>query len=267
MEKEHGSLVRALMARRRTKTKATRLLSFREGMGAAVDALVHELWPTLRTSCAVRAIEASAGGWRVRDANGKSFEADHVVLALPASATARLLEPLDAAAARALADTPFASVAVVGLGVAAAALPPALDGYGYLVPRGEGLTTLGVVHDSALFAGRAPQGAALLRVILGGPRDPAIAAHPDEALVALARRELAAVVGDLGEPLGAWVFRRPQAIAQYVRGHCERTARAREHLVRLAGLHLCGTSYDGVSFGSAIASGRALADRLLAEPA
>jgi oxygen-dependent protoporphyrinogen oxidase len=265
MEKEHGGLVRALLARRRAKAKPTRLLSFRGGMGAAVDALVRDLWPTLRTSCAVRAIEVSAGGWRVRGANGKSFEADHVVCALPASRTARLLEPLDGAAARALEDTPFASVAVVGLGIAAAALPPALDGYGYLVPRGEGMTTLGVVHDSALFADRAPE-TVPLRVLLGGPRDPAIAAYPDEALIALARRELAAVVGDLGEPLGAWVFRRPQAIAQYVRGHGERTARARAHLVRLAGLHLCGTSYDGVSFGSAIASGRELADRLLAEP-
>jgi oxygen-dependent protoporphyrinogen oxidase len=127
------------------------------------------------------------------------------------------------------------------------------------------MTTLGVVHDSALFAGRAPEGAALLRVILGGPRNPTISAFPDEAIVALARRELAAVVGDLGEPLGAWVFRRPQAIAQYVRGHRERTAHARAQLGRLAGIHLCGTSYDGVSFGSAIASGRAAADRVLAE--
>jgi len=265
MEKDHGSLVRALIARRRTGAKPARLLSFQGGMDTVIDALASALGPALRTACAVRAVEASAGGWRVRDANGASFEVDHVVCALPGSGTSNLLASLDPAAARDLGDTPFASVAVVGLGIAASAIPRALEGYGYLVPRGEGMTTLGVVHDSALFSGRAPYGAALLRVILGGPRDPAIAAYPDEALVALARRELTAVVGDLGEPLGAWVFRRPQAIAQYVRGHRERTARARTHLGRLAGLHLCGTSYDGVSFGSAIASGFATADRVLAE--
>jgi len=265
MEKEHGSLVRALLARRRTGAKPARLLSFRGGMGAAVDALVRDLGPRLRTSCPVRGLEGSAGGWRVRDANGDSFEADHVVFALPGAGAGRLLESLDAAAARSLADTPFASVVVVGLGVSADRL--ALDGYGYLVPRGEGMKTLGVVHDSAIFAERAPAGAALLRVLLGGPRDPAIAASPDEQLVDLARRELATVLGDPGEPLGTWVFRRPQAIAQYVRGHRERTARVRAHLGRLAGLHLCGTSYDGVSFGSAIASGFKVADRVLGESA
>jgi len=265
MEKEHGSLVRALLARRKSGVKPARLLSFRAGMETAVRALVHELSASLRLASPVRALEGGPGGWRVRDANGNAYEADHVVCALPASGAAKLLEPLDAAAARALAGTPFASVAVVGLGVDASRLPAELDGYGYLVPRGEGFTTLGVVRDSALFPNRAPSRAALLRVVLGGPRDPAIATRPDDELVALARRELDLVAGGIGEPLGSWVFRRPFAIAQYVLGHEERTARARAHLTRHAGLHLCGTSYDGVSFGGAIASGRKLADRVLAE--
>jgi len=265
MEKEHGSLVRALLARRRAGTKPARLLSFRGGMGAVVDALARDLGDALRTSCAVHALEATSGGWRVKCDDGGAFDADHVVCALPGAGASQLLAPLDAEAARELAGTPFASVAVVGLGVDATALPPVLDGYGYLVPRGEGLTTLGVVHDSALFAGRAPEGAALLRVILGGPRDPAIAMRPDAELIELARRELVAVAFDPGALRGAWVFRRPFAIAQYVLGHRERTARARERVSRVAGLHLCGTSYDGISFGSAIASGRATAERLLAE--
>jgi oxygen-dependent protoporphyrinogen oxidase len=267
MEREHGSLVRAMLARQKSGAKPAALLSLAQGMGSATDALVHELGDALATARGARPLEASPGGWRVRDAAGGSFEADHVVCALPGAAAARLLEPLDPAVAELLVGTPFASVAVVGLGVPAGTLAHALDGYGYLVPRGEGLTTLGVVHDSALFPGRAPAGASLLRVVLGGPRDPAIAARPDEALVALALRELEAVVGAVGPPLGTWVFRRPRAIAQYVPGHRERTARARRLLERLGGLHLCGTSYDGVSFGGAIASGRAAADRVLAESA
>jgi oxygen-dependent protoporphyrinogen oxidase len=265
MEKEHGSLVRALFARRGAGVRPARLVSFRDGMETAVLALARDLGDALRLASPVRALEGGLGGWRVRDANGRAFEADHVVCALPGSGAARLLEPLDDAAARALSGTPFASVAVVGLGVEASRLPVELDGYGYLVPRGEGFTTLGVVRDSALFPNRAPSGAALLRVVLGGPRDPAIATRPDDELVALARRELDLVVGGIGEPLGSWVFRRPFAIAQYVLGHQERTARARAHLTRHAGLHLCGTSYDGVSFGGAIASGRETADRVLAE--
>ena len=265
MEREHGGLVRAMVARRKLGMRPAKLLSFRAGMETAVLALVRELGASVRLSSPVRALDPAPVGWRVRDANGGTYEADHVVCARPGSHAAKLIEPLDAAAAHALVSTPFSSLAVVALGVEASRLPRGFDGYGYLVPRGEGLTTLGVVQDSALFPGRAPSGAALLRVMLGGPRDSRIAIRQSGALIELARRELGLVLGDLGEPLGAWVFRRPNAIAQYVLGHEDRTARARAHLRRVAGIHLCGTSYDGVSFGGAIASGRAAADCVLAE--
>ncbi len=267
MEREHGSLVSALFAGRRAGTRPARLLSLTGGMGMAVEAIARQLGPALRTASPVRGIELAGSGWRVHAADGIAHDADRVVLALPGLAGARLFADLDREVAQTLAGTPFASVAVVALGVSATALPRVLDGYGYLVPRGEGQVTLGVVHESALFDGRAPAGAALLRIILGGPRDPAIAARSDAELVLLARRELARVVGDVGEPLGVWTFRWPHAIAQYVRGHRERTARARARLERHPGLYLCGTSYDGISFGSAVAAGRALADRLLAEAA
>jgi len=72
------------------------------------------------------------------------------------------------------------------------------------------------------------------------------------------------IVGPVGPPVCAWVFRWPCAIAQYVRGHQARMGEAFERVARNEGLFLCGSSYDGVSFGSAIDSGRALADRMLA---
>jgi protoporphyrinogen oxidase len=106
--------VRALFARRSSGVRPARLLSFRAGMESAVTALAHDLGDSLRLASPVRALEGGPGGWRVRDGNGRAFEADHVVCALPGSGAARLLEPLDAAAARALSGTPFASVAVVG---------------------------------------------------------------------------------------------------------------------------------------------------------
>ena len=47
----------------------------------------------------------------------------------------------------------------------------------------------------------------------------------------------------------------PQAIAQYEIGHPSVVADARRRAARRAGLELCGSSYDGVSFTAALRSG------------
>ncbi len=164
-----------------------------------------------------------------------------------------------------LGHTPFSSVAVVGLAYPESALPRPLDGYGYLVTRAEGLATLGVVWESSLFDGRAPAGHALLRCVMGGPRRPEVAFLDDAARVALARTELARVMGLTAEPERTWSFAWPHAIAQYTRGHLSRTEDARALAARHPGLSLVGSSYDGISFGCAIDAGRAAADSLRME--
>jgi oxygen-dependent protoporphyrinogen oxidase len=154
---------------------------------------------------------------------------------------------------------------VVALAYHQSAVPRTLDGYGYVVPRGERLATLGVLWESSLFPGRAPAGYALLRVFQGGARRPAAVALPDGERIALARVELARTMGLVDPPVRAWTFAWPGAITQYVRGHRERVAQVRACLAGHPGLLLCGSSYDGIAFGAAIEAGRAHADHLLAE--
>lgn len=266
MEREHGGLLRALAARRRAGVGPPRLLAFRGGMAQLVDALAASLGPRLRTGATVERVvrQASPGPatWRLDLADGTAHLADHVVFAAPAGRVAPILRDADAELARLLAETPFAGVAVVALAYRAADLPRPLDGYGYLVARGEGLATLGVVWESSLFEGRAPAGQVLLRVMMGGARTPSVAGLDDAERIALARRELRPVLGITAPPARTWTFHWPGAIAQYVRGHRERVARTRAAVARHAGLSLCGTSYDGISFGAAIDAGRAHADTL-----
>jgi oxygen-dependent protoporphyrinogen oxidase len=266
MEREHGSLLRAFAARRRAGVGPPRLVAFRDGMGQLVAALAGALGPRLRTNAAVARVERGDGAtpWRVVLADGTPLAADHVVLALPAPAAGRVVAGLDGELARTLAATPFSSVAVVALAFRAADLPRPLDGYGYLVGRHEHLSTLGVVFESVLFAGRAPQGSVLVRVILGGTGHPELAALPASGRIEIARRELAHVLGITAPPTHDWSFAWPGAIAQYVRGHRERVAAARAAAGRHEGLSLCGTSYDGIAFGAAVDAGRAHAEALLA---
>lgn len=251
MERESGSLIRAMIARRRQRP--TRLVAFEGGMQTLVAELCARLGGALRTGCAVRAIARTGSRWSLSLAGGGRLEADRLVLAISASRAAALVEGFDPALARALGAIPFAGLAMVALAFRQADTGP-LEGYGYLVSRSEGLDTLGVVWESSLFEGRAPRGTALLRVMLGGARRPEVVERPESELVECARRELAGAMGISARPLATWVKRWPQAIAQFELGHVARVERVRALAAPHPGLVLCGTSYDGVSFTSAVTS-------------
>ena len=261
LEREHRSLIRALLARRE---RPGRLLSFDGGMETLIDALRARLGVALRTGCRVQALERAGAGWTILPERGEPIVADRVVLAVSAARAAEMVRDLDPELAGALARFPFAGLALAAFAFGVADVARPLDGYGYLVARREGLDTLGVTWESSLFEGRAPAGTVLLRAMLGGARRPGVAALPEAEIAGRALRELAPVLGITATPLRTWVRRWPDAIAQYQLGHLERVRAARARAARHPGLELCGTSYDGVSFQSAIASANTAAARVLA---
>jgi oxygen-dependent protoporphyrinogen oxidase len=258
MERDHGSLIRALIARRKRGTGPARLLSFTGGLATLVDALTTRLGGAVHANTTVVAIERRGRRWRVTTDRGGTFEADRLVLAVSSRVAADLAIGFDPDLAEALQRIPSSGVNLVALAYRTADVPRDLDGYGYLVTRPEQLATLGVVWESSLFPRRAPEGMALLRVFLGGARRPDVARLGEAAALAIARDELQRVMGIVAEPARTWSFRWPGAIAQYTVGHAERIAAIRERLARHEGLEVCGTSYDGVSFNHAVAAGRKL---------
>jgi len=255
MEREHGGLVRAMLARRSRGAGSSRLVSFDRGLGVLARAMAERLGTRLRTSTRVVSVAPDATGWRVTTIDGATQRSDHLVLATAARVSAALVRGFAADLSAALASIPYSGLAVVALGVRAVDLSRPLDGYGYLVPRREDLATLGVLWESSIFPNRAPDGHALLRVFLGGARRPEVAAWDEATLVETARRELDAVLGLRGPVVVSRVFRWPEAIAQYTVGHRSRRDAIAGGLARHPGLQVCGTSYDGVSFNHAVASG------------
>lgn len=265
MERDYGGLIKAMLARRKQGIRPPRLLSFDRGLGVLVTELAARVGDGLHLGTAVSAIERTAqGSWWVRTGDGCVIEADQVVLAVGARAAARIVEDCDAELGEALRGIPASGVTLAALAYRVEDVPRPLDGYGYLVTRPERLSTLGVVWESSLFPGRAPAGMALLRVFLGGARWPDVVELDEGGAVDLAREELGAIMGISADPVRTWAFRWPSAIAQYTVGHLERVAHLRACAGRHRGLHLCGASYDGVSFNHAIASGRRMARALAA---
>jgi oxygen-dependent protoporphyrinogen oxidase len=284
LERDHGSLFRAMLATRRSRGKADaagapagRLTSFRGGMIELVDAVKRRLGGAVRTSAPVlhlqKASRPSVGGpgpvdarYIVATTDGRPIEADAVVLAGPASETAAILRALDPGAAALLEEIPTAPLAVVCLGYDADAVTcqRRLDGFGFLVPRGEAVRILGALWETSIYAGRAPEGKVLLRVMIGGARDREAVGLDDESLIRIVRSDLAVAMGLTAPPELVHIVRHARGIPQYVQGHLARMQQLDRWLQRHRGLYLAGSSYRGVSINACIAAAGPLAREITA---
>ncbi|HTE51799.1 MAG TPA: protoporphyrinogen oxidase [Kofleriaceae bacterium] len=248
-----------------------RLASPRGGMAALIAALARAVGPRIQLGCPAVAIEVEAGGRAraVRLADGRREPFDAVVLAVPAPAAARLVSDASRELARLLDGIPYAGVAAVHLGYRLDGLVPAaaegetgrLDGFGFLVARGEELRVLGAVFESVIWPSRAPADHVLIRCILGGVRDPGALELSDEELVARSHRDLERALGLAAPPVHRHVVRWPRAIAQYTVGHLERVGRA-ESLADGLGVVLAGASYHGVAVNSCTADATRVMQRV-----
>ncbi len=250
LELEHGSLLTGLEAAPAPASEYPPFVSLRGGMGELVRAVAASLERTTFTVGAASRLSRT-GGYSIALEDGRVLDADGVVLAVPAFATADLVSELDDGLAAVHAEIPYASSAIVSLGFRDG---PELDGYGYVVPRSEGSDALACTWSSSKWEGRAPAGRTLLRVYLGryGGRD--VTALSDDELVELARDELRVLDLD-AEPDLARIHRWPRGMPQYTLGHPERLARVDEAVERHPGLALAGAAYRGVGIPDCIHSG------------
>ncbi|MGY2753743.1 protoporphyrinogen/coproporphyrinogen III oxidase [Thermostichus sp. MS-CIW-21] len=259
--------------------KRGQLGNLRQGLQQLPEALAQKLGDSLRLGW--RALQLKRAGelyWVGFETpeGSRWVAARQVVLALPAYEAAALLQELNPPASQLLAEILYPPVAVVALAYPQEALPQPLRGFGHLIPRSQGLRTLGTIWASCLFPERAPQGYHSFLSFLGGATDAALArrrgippipalspeeraqiAHAELSQVLLTRR---AEPVYLGERL--W----PRAIPQYTLGHRQRIAQVQAHLAsQTPGIWVCANYLDGVALGDCVRRAEALAQQLLSQ--
>ncbi len=253
MEREHGSILRALF-RRKPGAGMGHPVSFPDGLGELPAALARALGGRRR---AARAAEISplAGGWRVATADGAFIECERLVLATPAAATAALLAPHAPEAAAALRAIPHAPVAIACVGFRSAdGLGVDLDAYGFVVARGESVGLLGCQYETSVFSRRAPEGGVLLRALLGGTFEPQLVDTDDATIAARAVGDLRRAAGLARDPDFVDVWRARPGIPQYDLAHAARVATVDEAVARLPGLTVIGNALRGVGVNDCIAA-------------
>jgi oxygen-dependent protoporphyrinogen oxidase len=266
-EQRHGSVVRGLRAMRQPDLDSNGpFRSLPGGMQELVNAIVAALPDgSMRLGVEVRELRR-ASRFDLRLSSGGTLAAEAVILAAPAHATARLVEPLDGELARLCGRIPYLSSATVALAYRRDQVAHPLEGSGFVVPRTEpGVTITACTWLSSKWPGRAPEGHVLLRAFLGGARDPGVVGRSDVELIATAHEDLARILGISGSPVLSRVYRWERANPQYEVGHQARVAAIERAAARHRGLHLTGSSFRGVGIPDTIADARLVASRAAAE--
>jgi oxygen-dependent protoporphyrinogen oxidase len=245
------------------------LVSFEGGLQSLGDWLAARLGDDLHLGCTIESIEKTDGGYRVvgRKEEGEcAFECEHLILATPHAATARLIRDLAPAAAEELDGINDASLVVLNLAYPRGQVGHDLAGYGFLVPMTEtDLPVMGVLWADSAFPHHAPDTHRLIRIFMGGPRDPGAPERSDEELLKTATEAVQPLLEINGEPTLVDICRWPDSIPQYEVGHVERIQRVEAAVADVPGLHLVGNYLHGISINDCIRQASDFADTFAAE--
>jgi oxygen-dependent protoporphyrinogen oxidase len=270
MEREYGSVIRGLRARARKAgegagTAGARyglFAAFRGGMQTLIDALRNDLGERVHTGHMVTAVGRDRDGYTV-EVRGAEHGYDALLIALPAHIAGQVLYALDAPLAHKLFEIEYASAATVTFAFDRAAIRHPLDAYGFVVPAIERREIIASTWASVKYAGRAPDDKALIRVFIGGHTGQHLLAESDAALVAIAMRELSALMSVGAAPDWSRVVRYPRAMPQYHVGHFERVAVIDALAAKHPRFALAGNAYRGVGIPDAVKSAEDAVERLL----
>ena len=243
--------------------------SFRGGMATLAEKLAEKLGEDVHFGAHVESIAAVCAGnsasgatWQIRASGGAEFSAEALVLAVPAHAAASLLQQRAPKLAVLLAAIEYAPMGVVSSAYERKQVRHALSGFGFMVPRREGLHTVCTFWNSSLFPARAPQGTVLMTSIVRSGADGLMLASYDVFAEAV-EAENAKILGISGAPIERTVWRFPRALPQYNVGHARRVKEIREALNEFPGLCLAGNYLTGRSIGDCADTGFQAAEKLL----
>lgn len=250
------------------KTRPGELGSFKEGLQALPQALAAKLgdavklnWRLVRVTPTERQSYIAEFG---TPEGTQMVESRHVVFTSPAYITAEIIEAIAPEASQALREIYYPPVANVVLAYPDSALKRPLNGFGTLIPRSEGIRTLGMIWSSSLFPGRSPQGWQLLTNFIGGATDPDILNLDNAQIAQAVHQDIRRILlKEDVQPKVLTVHLWKRAIPQYTLGHQNRIKTITQSLAKFPGLHICSNYTDGVALGDCVRRSQELADQIL----
>jgi oxygen-dependent protoporphyrinogen oxidase len=276
LEQEYGSLIKALIKIQKQKKAEKKkkeaagisvapggtLTSFYDGAQTMTDALAEKLGDIVKLGVSVRGISRNGNSYKVHTSD-ETIEADIVIAATPAYASAEMLKDIDSGLSDTLLNIPYPHVSVVCFGYKREKVKHPLNGFGFLIPYIEGRKILGNLWDSSVFPNRASEGHVLLRTMVGGAKFPEIGELDDDKLLSLVFDELKPILQLTVEPDMVRIYRWDRAIPQYLLGHEGLLNTLDKMLKKYPGLYMTGNAYRGIGINDCIENGYKVAEEIL----
>jgi protoporphyrinogen/coproporphyrinogen III oxidase len=243
MEREHGSLTRAFLKTLRRRGKPGELSRPKPkgsvfSFPAGVETLPQRLAQQLNIQYDV--------------ADARIGDAPVTVLTVPAFRALEVLQDRQTALTTLLRKIQYAPMVIAAISLPEHSFNAPLEGFGFLVPRNQGLHVLGALFSSALFPDRAPKGQELLTCFIGGMFEPDAIDWPDERVWDIVCREIKSALRTSEMPQPVALFRQPHAIPQYNIGHERWVAAVKAELNCVPGLFITANYLEGVSVPACI---------------
>ena len=243
------------------KTKSGELGSFRQGIKMLPEAIAAKLraqGTPVKQQWILRSLNKQGDIYIAKFDTPTGEEivtARSVVLTTPAYVSAKLLKNYLPNASQALNEIFYPTVACVVLAYPKSEFAYDMKGFGNLIPRTQGVRTLGTIWSSSLFAGRAPEGWQLLLNFIGGTLDPALAKLSEPEIIQAVHQDLKKTIlrpETKAEPKVIAVHVWDKAIPQYEIGHFQRLATIETELQKSQGLYISANFIGGVALGDCI---------------
>ncbi|MFE7061478.1 protoporphyrinogen oxidase [Sutcliffiella sp. NPDC057660] len=246
------------------KSKKGMFQTLTGGLQSLVDAVEDKL-KHVNVQKAVKVDEVVKQGdfhYQISLSNGKTLKADHVVMTTPHFATTSMLPHADYLAP--LAEMDSTSVATVAMAFDASAIKQDIDGTGFVVSRNSDYTITACTWTHKKWPHTTPDEKILLRCYVGRAGEEAIVEQSDEEIKQVVLDDLNKIMDIHAEPEFTIVSRWKQAMPQYAVGHKKMLREINERLADdMPGVHLAGSSFEGVGLPDCIDQGKAAVATIL----
>jgi oxygen-dependent protoporphyrinogen oxidase len=268
LEKEHGSVIRGIIAKMFAKRKEAgekkklempSMTSFPNGMSRLPERLSEGLQENidLMLNCPATSIERGTNGWQVQTPKGL-FTATNLVLAAPTNVSLKLLQNISDDMPQTKIPETWISTVVFGFGPGVT-LPP---GFGYLTPESEKRFTLGSLFSSNMFPGRAPEGHVVFETLIGGRRHPERMTIGKDEMISRALADVQDILGINEEPVYTTVLKSDGGIPQLEQGYNRLLAWRDEVTKSNTGLHVCGFGWEGIGLNDMMKTATRVAEAI-----
>ncbi len=243
-------------------TKLDTLLTFKDGSSAFIADFSSTFSFEKKLNTEVSKVKKIGSKWSV-EANGECSEFDKVVLCTPSFVSSRLLKDEDETLCELLKNIEYSPLAVVSL--AYDDLPHNMNGFGIVNSKRSNAKSLGIVWDSSIDSGCAPEGKKLIRVIVGGQREPFLPLKQENELIDIATGAISDMMGVYEEPMLNHITRWHKAIPNYEVGHKELVGQILDRARKLGGLYINSSALEGISLDACAKNSKQTALKIISE--